>query len=82
MSVCLKKETLLAFVDRELPSAEMESAQRHITGCVACKQELETIRATSVKVNSLLSSLAPDDEANTAPIAVVIPVTGFRLRGC
>jgi len=72
---------LLAFVDRELPSAEMESAQRHITGCVACKQELETIRATSVKVNSLLSSLAPDDEANTAPIAVVrTPYSGANLR--
>ena len=61
MSACLKKEILLAFADGELPPGEMESAERHIAACAVCKQELESIRATRVKVNALLSSLAPDE---------------------
>lgn len=81
MSVCLKKETLLAFADRELPPGEMESAERHITDCAACKRELESIRATSVKVDSLLNSLAPDEEATVAPIGVIaIPYSGANAR--
>jgi Putative zinc-finger len=78
---CLKKEILMAFADRELPPSEMELAKRHISTCAACKQELESIRATSVKVNSLLASLAPDEDPNAAPITVVrIPYSGANLR--
>jgi anti-sigma factor RsiW len=81
MSGCLTKETLLEFVDRELPSGEMESAERHVAGCVTCAQELEAIRATNVKVNSLLSSLATDDQVSNALVAVVrIPYSGANLR--
>jgi hypothetical protein len=81
VSECSKKEILLAFADRELPLGEMESAERHITGCVTCNRELESIRATSLKVNSLLSSLASDEEPNAAPIAAVrIPYSGPNSR--
>jgi hypothetical protein len=81
VSVCLKKEKLMAFADRELPSAEMELAERHILVCAACNRELESVRATSVKVNSLLGSLAVNEEPNAAPIAVVrIPYSGANAR--
>jgi anti-sigma factor RsiW len=81
VSACLKKEILMAFVDRELPSGEMELAARHITGCPACKRELEDIRATSFKVNSLLNSLAPSEETDNASIAVIeIPYSGANSR--
>lgn len=71
MSACLKKEALLAFVDGELASAEMESAERHVAGCASCQQELESVRATSMKVNALLSSLAPNDSVSAEQIAVI-----------
>ncbi len=49
MSACLKKETLLAFADRELTPGEMESAERHVAACAACQQQLESIRAMNWK---------------------------------
>jgi hypothetical protein len=81
MSACLKKELLLAFADRELPSGEMELAERHIARCEACNQELENIRVTSTKVNALLSSLAPEETTGADAIAVVrIPYRGANAR--
>ena len=75
MSGCLKKETLLAIVDREMAPGEMESAEKHIAACPACQHRLEGIRASSLKVNALLSSLAPNDTASAESIAVIgIPV--------
>ena len=71
MSVCLKKETLLAFADREMTSGEMESAEKHLAACAACQQELAVIRATSLKVNALLSSFSPDGATDTQQTAVV-----------
>jgi hypothetical protein len=81
MSACLKKATLQAFVDSELPPVELASAERHIATCASCQQELDGIRATTLKVGALLDSLAPDDGLNTAPIAVVrIPYDGANSR--
>ena len=71
MSECLKRETLLVFVDRELSTGEMESAERHIALCAACRRQLDEVRAMSVKVDALLSSLAPNDAPNLEPIAVI-----------
>lgn len=81
MSACLKKESLLAFADRALPSSEMEFAERHVAGCASCKQELESIRATSVRVNSLLAALAPGEIEGADTIAVGrIPYSGANAR--
>jgi anti-sigma factor RsiW len=81
VSECLKKEMLMEFADRELQSREMESAERHIAGCAVCKQKLENIRATSLKVNSLLSSLAPGTVTDAGAIpAVRIPYDGANVR--
>jgi anti-sigma factor RsiW len=71
MSTCLKKETLLAFVDRELTPGDMESAEKHIAACSACQQQVESIRATSLKVNALLSSLVPNDAASEERIVAI-----------
>src|ERR1700722_18770768 len=71
MSTCLKKETLLAFVDREMLSSEMELAESHVTACAVCRKQLDAIRATSLKVNALIGSLAPNDGATAEQIAVV-----------
>lgn len=71
MSVCLKKERLLAFADNELTPGEMELAEVHIAACASCEQELAVIRATNLKVNALLSSLAPNDATNAEQIAVI-----------
>jgi len=71
MSACLKNETLLAFVDREMTPADSELAEKHVAACSACQQQLEGIRASSLKVNALLSSLAPDGEANAGSITVI-----------
>jgi hypothetical protein len=81
MSACLKKEALLALADRELPFGEMEVAKRHIAVCSECEQELDSIRATSLKVNLLLSSLALREEPINAPVAVArIPSIGETAR--
>jgi hypothetical protein len=81
MSVCLKKEILLAFADGELTSGEMELRQRHISTCTACKQELESIRATSLRVNALLNSLTPGEIADANELTVVrIPYAGAYVR--
>jgi anti-sigma factor RsiW len=77
----LKKEIVMAFADRELPSGEMESAEGHIAVCAVCRQELESIRARSMKVDSLLNSLAPNEEATVAPIGVIrIPYSGANAQ--
>ena len=81
MSVCLKKEKLLAFADRELDFSEMESAERHIAVCAECKQKLENVGATNANVSALLGSLAPGDAQNIEASSVVrIPYTGADLR--
>ena len=71
MSVCLKKERLLAFADNELMPGEMELADVHIAACASCQQELAVIRGTNLKVNTLLSSLAPNDATHAEQIAVI-----------
>jgi anti-sigma factor RsiW len=71
MSTCLKKEMLLALVDRELAPSELESAERHIADCASCRQKLDAIRATSLKVNALVASLAPSDAASAEQITVI-----------
>ena len=81
MSGCLKKEMLMAFADGELPQGEMESAERHISACAVCKQELESVRVMRVKVNALLSSLAPHEPSDADVSAVVrIPYSGANSR--
>ena len=81
MSECLKKEILMAFADRELLSTEMESTERHISTCASCKQGLESLRATSLKVNALLSSLAPATMADAEVFQIVrIPYSGANAR--
>jgi anti-sigma factor RsiW len=81
MTGCLKKETLLAFVDRELPAGEMESAELHVAVCGECKAELESLRATSVKVNALLSSLASEEMSGATQLAVIsIPERAVTAR--
>jgi anti-sigma factor RsiW len=81
MSGCLKQEILMAFSDSELPSGEMKSAERHIADCAACKRELESIRATSLKVNAMLNSLAPRETANADAVTVArIPYSSANTR--
>jgi anti-sigma factor RsiW len=81
MSTCLKQATLQAFVDRELPSAEMETAERHVAACAVCQQQLDGIRETNLKVNALLSSLAPENDPAVLPCAVIrISPSGVNAR--
>jgi anti-sigma factor RsiW len=81
MSGCLKKEKLLAFVDGEMPSDEMELTERHIEVCTSCRREVEGVRATSVTVNALLNSLAPGETAGVdALTAVRIPYGSGKTR--
>jgi hypothetical protein len=81
MSGCLKQEILMAFADSELPRGEMESAERHISACAGCTQELESVRAMGVKVNALLSSLALREPSDAGVSAVVrIPYSGANAR--
>src|SRR5579872_5554369 len=81
MSACLKKVALLASVDRELALGEMESAEKHIAACSPCQQQLESVRATSLKVNVLLDSLAPGDVTSAEPIAVIpVPYDAANSR--
>jgi Putative zinc-finger len=81
VSECLKKKILMAFADGELPSGEMDSAERHISTCAACQRELASIRARTLKVNSLLSLLAPEESADACAV-VRIPSgeTNLRIR--
>jgi hypothetical protein len=71
MSTCLKTETLLAFADSELASGEMELTEMHIAACSSCRQQLDSVRAASLKVNALIGSLAPDEATDAEQVAVI-----------
>lgn len=43
----LDLETLNALVDDTIPAAERPGIIQHLTGCAACRQELEELRATA-----------------------------------
>ncbi len=67
MSDCVNRETLLAFVDGELAASETASVERHIAGCAACRLELDRVRATTIRVDSFLNSLAPAEAPAASP---------------
>lgn len=70
MSMCVKEEILQAYVDRELPGPEMESVAAHLAECAACSTSLEVIRATNLKVETFLNSLAPEEVPVVAPVSI------------
>jgi anti-sigma factor RsiW len=81
MSECVRRETLLAFADRELATDEMKLVERHIADCSACKREFDNVSATSLKVDALLSSLVPSGALDSEPsVFVSIPQRAATIR--
>jgi anti-sigma factor RsiW len=81
MSECVKRETLLAFADRELAAEEMKLVECHIADCSSCKREFDNVSATSLKVDALLSSLVPSDAIDSEPsVFVSIPQRAASIR--
>lgn len=52
---------LSAYLDGELPPAEMEEVRRHLIDCEECRQELEDLRATRDLVRRLSPPALPAD---------------------
>jgi len=51
---------LSAYLDGETTSEESEAVERHLAGCDACREELESLRATVDALSGLPGESAPD----------------------
>lgn len=71
MNACLKKETLLALIDREFAADARKKAEIHLAGCADCRMELETLRAASVEIGELMDAMCTRDALDTAPPPVM-----------
>lgn len=71
MNACLKKETLLALIDRELAADARKKAETHLAGCANCRVELETLRAASVEIGELMDAMCTADVLDAAPAPVM-----------
>lgn len=71
MNACLKKETLLALIDRELAADARKKAEMHLAGCANCRMELETLRAASVEIGELMDAMCTTDALDTPPAPVI-----------
>lgn len=71
MNACLKKETLLALIDRELAADARKKAEIHLAGCADCRMELETLRAASVEIGELMDAMCTADVLDAAPAPVM-----------
>jgi len=63
MSRCWLEGEWRAWLDRELPPAEMQAAERHVAECARCTALVEEVRARATKVSELMTLLEPVPEA-------------------
>jgi len=57
---CLDDGALRAYLDNELPEAEMCRAAGHLEACAACRERLEQLDATAKQVHAWLDLLTPE----------------------
>jgi len=58
---CLDEGTLQAYLDSELPEAQMHRAAGHLETCAGCRDRLGRLEATLRRVTGCLDALAPED---------------------
>jgi hypothetical protein len=75
MMSCLNQGALQAYLDGELPEAEMYRAAGHLESCIACRARVERVGATAARVNALLDSLVVE-----VPVAANSAVSQLRAR--
>lgn len=75
---CATVGELRAYLDRELPSVEMDRMAQHLTSCVSCEAEMESLRANASAVRSALDLVAP--AASDGRVPAWRPA-GNRLNG-
>jgi anti-sigma factor RsiW len=70
MSAC---EMLQIFADGELAAAERPAFHRHLAGCTACQQALESALMLDALATSFSDRAAPGDErpGSTAPAGLL-----------
>ena len=58
-------ETLSAYIDEELTGEELSAVELHLSQCVKCRQEIESLEATISLVSSLPRVSSPINLAET-----------------
>jgi putative zinc finger protein len=85
MSTCLKEEQFQALVDNELAETERESISTHIAGCEECREKLDAIQSSAMRLNSLMDSLVPEGMPEVSHGLLATPnresVTAWGLVG-
>jgi hypothetical protein len=66
MTPCIEEGLLQAYIDDELPSAERERVQAHLSGCPACTTRARELRATAAHIGTLLATYSGTPDARTA----------------
>lgn len=64
---CPNDGTLQARLDGELPAAELDELNRHLSSCSTCRERAEALRSQADRVQGALATLAP--AGNEAPDA-------------
>ena len=71
MTDCRPEGALRAYLDRELPAAEMKAIAAHLAECSACDALCAELSGRAVRVFELLDALAPP-----APAVRPLPAPG------
>lgn len=75
---CLDEGALKAYLDNELPEAQMRRAAGHLEACAPCRDRLGRIETTAGRVNAWLAALAPED---LPALDEAVPRIAARTRG-
>ncbi|MFC2167074.1 hypothetical protein ACFLQZ_03835, partial [Acidobacteriota bacterium] len=57
---CLKREKIQIFVDKELLPKKMKKVEKHLSQCLSCRDDLESVKEEIKLVDAKLESLNPD----------------------
>ena len=58
---CIKRHTLLAYLDDELPAHLKSLVERHLRGCRACETELQRLKQEVQAARARLAELEPQE---------------------
>lgn len=76
---CPNEQTLSAFHDGELPSAEMSQVRSHMASCDACREMLAMLQqASSLVKDADLSDVSPEMFARWASAGTVVQDRAIR----
>ncbi|TKG94076.1 zf-HC2 domain-containing protein [Puteibacter caeruleilacunae] len=54
MMKCIRTETIQAYIDHELNSAEIASVEKHLQSCTKCREKLDSMQALSSRLRTMV----------------------------